>query len=522
MQAPSRSKPPSPIIPWAWAAAMIAAVVAIGAWLFPAIHNSHYDGGSYLTGAQSLAEGRGYRLVTAIGHPPMPTYPPLQSALLAIPWRLDPHYPSNLGLLRGTMHVVSALALALLFLEWVRKGLPPWLAALGGLAVGSSALWQTLTGFCMAEPLFMLLVGIATAWLHIHAGALEPGTDRIHTRHWLGLGLIAAAMYLARSAAVGVIAGIVFSGIIGGPFRRIPALLAFLLPVAATVAAWSLHPKSPNAGYGAYFASRWEELGGPSGAALLGLTQAWEYASGLAPAAFLSDAWARFPTLNQLRNLGVSKPALVIQSLGALAVTSLAVVGFRRRPQPGDRAVLTIMAIYILQIVAWPFPMGARGAVFLLPWWMRWTWEGWSSLSAVIARPWLRFGLPALALVGVIGSNILLTRLTLNPAMATDARDLQAAGRWIREQVPASAVVGIDGSTSLFDLHHAAGRPLLIGPGGTPPRRYNPAPQDPSLRAQILVVGDDTSWPPTDWTERARFGRYRILARAAPAPNTSN
>lgn len=521
MRATLPSKSFSPIAAWTWGIGLLAAVAAIGFWLFPGLHTAQYDGGSYLTGAQSLATGRGYRMVSALGEPPISTYPPLQSAILAVPWRIQGDYPANLGLLHLTLHGLSALALALVFLEWVRRGMPPWLAAGAGLAIGSSSLWQTLTGFCMAEPLFLILVGLAAAWWHRHAASPPTGTA-IPTPHWFVLGLIAALMYLARSAAAGIVAGIVFAGLVGGPLRNWRNAAALLVPVAATVTLWSLHPKSPGGTYGAYFASRWEELGGARGAAFLAASQAWEYTSGIAPLSFLSDAFARSPWIGPIAARGLGTPAHVARSLVALGVTALAVRGFLLRRQAGDRAVATVSAFYILQIVAWPFPMGARGAVFLLPWWIRWAWDGWSSLSAVITRPWLRFGLPALALAGVVGSNIVLTRLTLSPSMASDARDLQAAGRWIREQVPASAVVGIAGNTSLFDLHHAAGRPLLIGPGGNPPRRYNPVPQDPSLRAQILVVGDDTSWPPTDWTERARFGRYRILSRASPAPNTSN
>ncbi len=117
---------------------MVLVVLAASHWITPRLHPAELDGDSYLAGAEGLGTGQGYRMVSAIGAPPLSTYPPLHPALASWVWWLNPDYPSNLGLLHGWMQALAAAALLLIHLEWVRRGMPAWLSALLCAARGTS------------------------------------------------------------------------------------------------------------------------------------------------------------------------------------------------------------------------------------------------------------------------------------------------------------------------------------------------------------------------------------------------
>lgn len=55
-----------------------------------------HDDALYLVSAKSLAEGRGYRILSLPGEPHQTKYPPLFPAWLAAAWRANPDFPANL------------------------------------------------------------------------------------------------------------------------------------------------------------------------------------------------------------------------------------------------------------------------------------------------------------------------------------------------------------------------------------------------------------------------------------------
>jgi len=499
---------------WAWAALLILLVAGGAVWVTPPLHPAQLDGPSYLAGAESIATGHGYRMVHALGAPPITTYPPLHSALLSWVWRIQPDYPANLGLLHASMHGVGLLALLLVYFEWIRRGVPPWLAALTGLAFGWSAAWQSLLFSCMAEPLFLLLVG-AMAWWHRQHPAGRSGMSE--GRWWTVLGCLAAFMYLTRSAAAGIIAGILFAGIGTAQLRRWRNLAGFLLPLASAATWMALQPKSANAGYLAYLTGQWQELGGVSGAAKLAGLQAWEHLSGLSMLGVLSDALARMPHARRILALGLAPLAQSLQIFVALGITALAVRGYLVGRSRGDAGVLTVMGVYLLQLVLWPFPMGSRAAIFLIPWWVGWVWRGWLSLGWVARHPKIAVRLPATILTLIAATNLPLARMGVSPKFGQESADIATVGNWIRDNVPASEIVGFDRGVSGFDLYHAADRPLLFGPGGGSAPLYDPVPQDPGLRAQFMVVRTGSPLlQQTGWELRREQGNLRVLERRTP------
>ena len=68
------------------------------AWEFRDLPHFGYfhDDSIYLVTAKSLAEGRGYRILSFPGEPPQTKYPPLYPALLAAVWKFAPEFPRSL------------------------------------------------------------------------------------------------------------------------------------------------------------------------------------------------------------------------------------------------------------------------------------------------------------------------------------------------------------------------------------------------------------------------------------------
>lgn len=503
---------------WVWATLMVVLVASGTIWLTPPTHTAHLDGASYLAGAESIGTGRGYRMISAIGAPPITTYPPLHSALLSWVWRIQPEYPANLEWLHASMLVVGLLALVLVYFEWIRRGVPPWLAAVTGVVLGWSGCWQMLTTFYMAEPIFLVLVAAMAGWWWRRPD--DSGLDWRAARWWLGLGFLAALMYLTRSAAAGIIAGILVAGVWSGGLRRGRNLAGFALPLGAAVALWALQPKSAQGGYLAYLVSRWEELGGSSGAAGLALSQVWDHLGGHSLIGLLSDASERIPNAQTLQSYSIGPALRGVQVFVALGMMALAVHGYRVGRLRGDAGVLTVIGFYLLQLFVWPFAMGSRAAIFLLPWVVPWVWRGWTNLGWVARRPALRLWVPATVLAGTAASNLLFARMTLNSTLEREAAEIATVGRWIRDHVPGSEIVGATVGVSGFDLYHAANRKLLNGPGGAPAPRYDPIPQDSSLRATFLVVqGGSPFLQEADWELRLEHGNLRVLARRTPGNN---
>src|SRR5882672_5670172 len=75
----------------------------------------HYtDPVIYLSGAESLAKGEGYRFAAHAGSPRIGCQPPLQAAYLSLFWRLYPQFPQNVWLLYGGLGL-AVLATFILF-----------------------------------------------------------------------------------------------------------------------------------------------------------------------------------------------------------------------------------------------------------------------------------------------------------------------------------------------------------------------------------------------------------------------
>ena len=92
----------------------------------------YHDDSIYWVSAESLAKGDGYRIESLPGEPYQTKYPPLYPALLAVVWKLNPHFPANLP-----AATLLAWLLFPAFLAMVWMSSPPSKDSAGA----SNALW---------------------------------------------------------------------------------------------------------------------------------------------------------------------------------------------------------------------------------------------------------------------------------------------------------------------------------------------------------------------------------------------
>lgn len=464
-----------------WQAALaVLLLVVCGVGLTPWGAQVHLDGPCYLSGAEGIARGLGYRYADIVGHPPISTYPPLHSAVLSLAYRVGPDYPANQPLLRGLMLLLSAGGMALLFRALAVRGVPAAGAAGLVAAVAAGSTWTAIVANMMSEPLFLVLVGLMAWWCE--PGRMPTPDSPGATRWWLGLGILAGLMYLARSAAVGIVVGIVLAAGAGGWWRRPRAVLAFALPLGVLASAWILMPKLASGGYGAYVGMRLEELGGWRGYLGFVAARGAEQFGGRAALGLVSDLAGQAPFLKAVAAAGLSTAAGAVAWAASLAATGLVLVGLWRDPRPGDRPALAVVVVYLLQLVAWPFAMGPRASVFLLPWLGAWAWRGWRVLGG------FRHPLPwAAVILAVVGSNLALSRSVRNAQALNPCAGYRPVAEWLRRTDP-DALVARHGNVVPYELAKAIGRPVAMDV--TPPAsRYQVVPPSPRRPRYAVVVG---------------------------------
>jgi len=210
--------------------ALAIAAVAYAA-IQPRVFGQFHDDGLYLTTAQSLADGHGYRHASLPTNPPQTKYPPLYSAVLAVASGLAPATLAD-----GTrwFKAIGALCLAVVVvLSWVfgrqrlRGRVPPLILA---ALVGISPLVFPWVDYTMTELPFLALC--------LAAFCLAPRRERGTTNELGGaiaLGVVCGLALLVRQAGLPlVLAGVVAYGI----RREWRPFVAFILPVLLLIGPW--------------------------------------------------------------------------------------------------------------------------------------------------------------------------------------------------------------------------------------------------------------------------------------------
>lgn len=217
---------PARTVPATLALVLMLAPTAWFAWSWrtmPQLGGNH-DEMLYYIGGKSLADGKGYRVLSLPGEPYQTKYPPGLSAISAVAWKLGGGYPANLPLhtlacwlfLAGSTFAIRKWALD--------AGIPaPSTLALAALWSLNPYAFQFGTTLLSELPFTAMLLGCL---LCLH----RPGT-----RWALVGGLLAGAAFLTRTVGLLLLAPAIAWLWANGRRREI---VWFGLPPAAAAAAW--------------------------------------------------------------------------------------------------------------------------------------------------------------------------------------------------------------------------------------------------------------------------------------------
>ncbi len=210
---------------WFWTAGVWLAIALFYLAAARPYFGLNSDAPTYLAGARSLATGHGYRFTSYPGMPPIGLYPPATSLLFTpVVWLcqdLDTQAMGCLIVLGIVTLVASGIGVGLL----VRLGLPPWLAALGMLALATSPHWFLSVVSLGSDVPFTFFVWVACGWWLRHSETLT-------VRQLLVLGPLLLAAMLTRSAGLALFIGLIAAELLlnrDRARRTVPILVAFLL-----------------------------------------------------------------------------------------------------------------------------------------------------------------------------------------------------------------------------------------------------------------------------------------------------
>jgi len=160
----------------------------------PAVGLFH-DDGIYLVTAKALAEGKGYRIISLPEEIAQTKYPPLYPMLLAGVWKLYPHFPQNIPLLKLVSTISGIVWLGLCFF-YIKDKSGSSSTAWGIVLLTAAAPWTIfLTVIPLSEMTFAAFC--AGALLMFHRMEQQEYFDRNKA---LLAGTLAAAATLTRTA----------------------------------------------------------------------------------------------------------------------------------------------------------------------------------------------------------------------------------------------------------------------------------------------------------------------------------
>jgi hypothetical protein len=194
------------------------------------------DDAYYVLLAKALATGQGYQLINLPSPSGFPVYPPVYPWLLSLIYRISPHFPNNITILK-TVSVSAMFGVGLVsYLHLMRDREWPQLWAL------ISAFTVTLipafvffaTSTFMTECLFTLLQ--LTFILVIERGVRAPRNQE--WRFTMMGAMLASTAFLIRTIGIGLIVAAIIYLI---KKRRWRGLATFTLSAVLIVGAWTLY-----------------------------------------------------------------------------------------------------------------------------------------------------------------------------------------------------------------------------------------------------------------------------------------
>jgi hypothetical protein len=491
------------------AAILGASALAVWVLLFLVLPNDlpfFNDQNAYLGGAAALRAGHGYRFEQYVDLPRIGMYPPGYSVWLALFWKDGQTFAVNSYRLEVANWIAAGCAFFALAACLLTSELPALVSSAVLMLIGTSVLFTQLMTWLMADVLFVA----GSCVLALLVAAYNP--DRKLSVWWCAAGLLTGVLYLVKTAAMAYIVGLAAFGLLKGDLRRFSRLVCFALPTCSVMAVWFLLTRNIPT-YATYFSVRISELGGLTGYFLNVIKQASLYCSGR----WLVEAMLNVPDrLSGARGfLGISFLSETLAFILGLAFAIPIFFGIRRGlKNQSEQITLFLLGAVALQFFFWPFYLGARSGIALIPFISNWLWRGLPSKVAQAA-------FVAVLVVNIPG-NAWLSYKTIRSQEKESPQSLMAlqqAASWINETAGTGASVAAGRDVPLIHLSEYLGRRVLANARPISEGKYvdvNPSAQD-NQWADYLIT--DPSFDPTGWAQTEKgyriqrlFGRWTIAS----------
>lgn len=328
-----------------WLAALGLAVLVLlaGSWrMAPGVCGAYHDDGIYVSTAEALATGQGYRLIDVPGSPLQTKYPVLYPAFIATIWWSWPSFPANLVALQAATLMFAGAAVAAAYLYLVRFAYFTRRVAFGGCVLCATAPFFLYFGVqTMAEMPFALL-SIAACW-GLELALIRTNLSR---RSQFGVGMLLALPFLCRTIGATIIVGGIWALWRSGRSIRYcasGAALAALPWVCWSLAGRGIWDQDPVDGYYTDYLGCWSSTGVrlASKVFLFNLLMTAQGSAELT----LEGLWAAMePWIGR-------KPLFAVFMLIGLTPWMAMAPGLRR-----GRVLPCVMAAYLAAVLVWSWP----------------------------------------------------------------------------------------------------------------------------------------------------------------------
>ncbi|MBZ5593419.1 MAG: hypothetical protein LAP39_14345 [Acidobacteriia bacterium] len=418
-------------------------------------HFGHlHDDSIYWVSAKSLAEGRGYRILSLPNEPFQTKYPPLWPLLLAAIWRINPHFPENLklGMALGWLMLPAFMALAWRWFYAAGFSLRTRVAMCAAIALSPSAVFFSTSLFSdlafsalLLAAILVILVAERRAWMALPAG------------------LLGAAGYLVKTGALPLL--------IAGPLwlalrKRYRAAALFFFTMVPAVAGWTLwvrhHLSHATDIVSVYYTDYlgyerlcvgWRDLP----------VVVWRNLDGI------------FHGITGFLMCGLSGTPLGMYLSRALAIAAL-VGTVRLARQRGMTVYHWFAAAYAAILLVWHFPPNERFLLPVIPLLLAGFVTEGAFLAGIIRQSWNRNTTNRVVALGMVAGLLAIAYLgvSLNvdalfndfPGIIEQDRAVLksklATFRWVRRNAPSGAFFADDDVVFfLYTGRHAASVPVL-------------------------------------------------------------
>jgi hypothetical protein len=466
-------------------AVAIAALVLLAGSLrmAPGVCGSFHDDAIYVSTAQALADGAGYRLIGVPGEPPQTKYPFLYPAVLAVVWRMAPAFPANLVVMQWLTLSFGACAVALTYLYLVRfRYCTRAVAAAAGVVCATAPYFLYFAVQTMAEMLFALCT-IAALW-GVEAMLLKDETSRRKEFAW---GVALALPFWCRTIGATVaVAGLGVLIVHRRPWRwYISGAACGALPwILWSLAGRGIWNQDPVNGYYTDYFGCWSSTGlamvgtvlsrnillsahGSAELPLEGVSTAIGHVIGRENAMLLVLAVGLVPWLAMIPDLrrGRALPWMLAATLAALLVWSWPPYRFLVPVLPFLTAYLLLAPVALLT-AARMSPYGRAVAALVV--------------SAIVAANGVLFVKHAQL---VSRTGYIYARLTDSPVEWSSYQDVF---RWLRAHAQSDDVIaaGLDSMISLY-TDRKSFRPFVYNPGRL---FYSDGPPELLSRQELVTI----------------------------------